>query len=123
MAIPGFQDVMLPMLEELAVGEGRQISALANRLADRLGLDGEQRAELQPSGKQTTFANRTHWAATYLVKAGILTRPRRGWVAVTDGGREGLRENPDRIDLAFLTRYPEIVEFRSTRRSSAENSI
>ena len=58
------------------------------------------------------FANRVAWAATHLAKAGLLERPGRGSVRITDRGREALRTNPARIDLAYLARYPEYEEFR-----------
>lgn len=70
-AIPDFQSLMLPVLEEAARGEVR-IGETIERLANRFALSAEQRAELLPSKRQTTFANRVHWAKSYLGKAGLI---------------------------------------------------
>jgi len=68
MAIPDFQTLMLPVLRIAAKGEVR-ISEAVEKLADEFGLSAEDRSHLLPSGKQTTFANRVHWAKSYLGKA------------------------------------------------------
>jgi restriction system protein len=60
---------MLPVLLAALDGEVR-IGDIVDRLAEKLGLMPEERAELLPSGKQTIFSNRAHWAKTYLGKAG-----------------------------------------------------
>ena len=45
---------------------------VVERLADQLDLTPDERAALLPSGKQTLFANRVHWAKAYLSKAGMI---------------------------------------------------
>jgi restriction system protein len=52
-------------------------------LADKLGLSQDERTELLPSGKQAVFANRVHWAKTYLIHAGLLEATRRAHFRVT----------------------------------------
>jgi restriction system protein len=58
--IPGFQDLMLPVL--LAVADGREVRTgdLVSVMADRFGLSREEREHLLPSGRQTLIGNRTH---------------------------------------------------------------
>jgi restriction endonuclease Mrr len=68
MSIPDYQSLMLPVLSASLDGEIR-IGDLVERLAEKLALTPEERAELLPSGKQTLFSNRVHWAKTYLSKA------------------------------------------------------
>jgi len=46
-AIPDFQTLMLPVLQEAGHGEVR-IGAVVERLADRFELTAEQRADLLP---------------------------------------------------------------------------
>ncbi len=115
MAIPDYQTLMLPVLRLASEGEIVTRNAVP-RLADEFGLSEEERSRLLPSGKQTVITNRVHWAVTYLVKAGLLHRPRRGVFALTDRGRQALSEKRERIDVAFLARYPEFQEFRARRR-------
>ena len=85
MSIPDYQSLMLPVLSASIEGEIR-IGDLVERLAEKLALTLEERAELLPSGKQTLFSNRVHWAKTYLSKAGLLESTRRGYFKITPRG-------------------------------------
>ncbi len=110
MAIPGYQDLMLPLLE---LGAQRALPAreAVDLMADRFKLTDEERESLLPSGKQTFIFNRTNWALTYLAKAGLISRPRRGWFEATDEGRRLLTSPPARIDVAYLQRFDAVRAF------------
>lgn len=110
MAIPDYQSLMLPVLEAGAQGEAR-IGDVVEALAEKLGLTDEERAELLPSGKQTTFANRVHWAKTYLGKAGLVALTRRAHFKTTDRGLAVLQKPPDRITINFLEDFPGFKDF------------
>ncbi|GJD41970.1 restriction endonuclease [Methylobacterium bullatum] len=114
MAIPDFQTLMLPVLREAAAGEVR-IGDVVERLTDSFHLNPEERSHLLPSGRQTTFANRVHWAKSYLGKAGLVELTRRAHFRITARGREVLAQPPDRIDVKYLTRFPEFQSFRSAQ--------
>lgn len=117
MAIPGFQDFMLPVIriaEELGPIHKSRYDDI---IADRLGLTTEDRSELLPSGGQTTYQNRIGWAVSYLTKALVLERPARATVQITDRGRSLLADAPERVDLAYLMRYPEFKKYRETYRT------
>ncbi|MCX7791087.1 MAG: restriction endonuclease, partial [Chloroflexaceae bacterium] len=81
-----------------------------------------ERAELLPSGVQPKFDNRVGWARTHLGKALLLESPKRGWFRITERGRAALAQNPPRIDMAFLSQYPEYQAFRSRGRAM-ENGV
>lgn len=112
MAIPDFQTLTLPVLRLVAQGEIR-IGEAVECLADEFNLSPEERAHLLPSGKQATFANRVHWAKTYLSKGGLVESTRRGHFRITDLGRQILTDPPPRIDLKYLARFPGVQSFRS----------
>ena len=118
MAIPNYQECMLPLLEVLADGKDYPLRAVATALADRFGLTDEERKEHLPSGQQTVIANRVAWAKTYLKKAGLVAQPSRGVVRLTDGGRAALAGKPAKIDNGFLRGYPSFADFLG--RTSAE---
>jgi restriction system protein len=61
---------MRPLLAFGADGQEKNINAAIDALAVEFQLTPEDRELLLPSGKQTIFANRVHWARTYLDKAG-----------------------------------------------------
>jgi restriction system protein len=118
MAIPDFQTVMLPLLRVAADGAEHSKRESVEALASEFGLTDEERHELLPSGRQATFDNRVAWAATYLKKAGLLESTRRAHFRITDRGRSVLSENPSRVDMKLLERFPEYLEFRSRRSSN-----
>jgi restriction system protein len=118
MAVPDYQSLMLPVLMISAAGEMR-IGDAVDRLAEQLNLTADERAQLLPSGKQTMFGNRVHWAKTYLTKAGLLESTRRGHFRVTERGQQVIAAHPPRIDNAFLNQFD---EFRQFARKSAEES-
>ncbi len=118
MSVPTYEAFMLPTLRGLADGQPRSTRATSDAAADLLGLSDDARDETIPSGL-LTYVSRAQWAQTYLVQAGLLTRPKRGIVILTDVGRTLLAEGPERVDSAFLRRYPSFVEFVSRKQTTA----
>ncbi len=118
MPVPDYQSLMIHVLSAAADGEVR-IGDVVEYLAGELGLTPEERVELLPSGKQTLFANRVHWAKTYLSKAGLIELTRRGYFRITHRGRQVMASRPPRIDNTFLNQF---AEFRQFKERSAQNS-
>jgi restriction system protein len=108
--IPDYQSLMLPVLRAADHGEVR-IGDVIERLAGVLGLGEAALSSLLPSGRQTVFANRVHWAKTYLAKAGLVEATRRGHFRLTPRGAEVLKAAPARIDTHFLGRFEEFRTF------------
>ena len=119
MAIPDYQTLMLPVLAASATGEVR-VGDMVERLAEQLNLSPGERTQLLPSGKQTLFGNRVHWAKTYLTKAGLLETTRRGHFRITERGQRVLAARPQRIDNEFLSQFPEFLRFKE---KSSENDL
>jgi len=117
--IPDYQSLMKPVLELAASGEVK-ISEAVTRLEQVFRLSEEEKSELLPSGKQTRFANRVHWARSYLKQAGLLRNTRRGHFEITDEGRRVLADNPERIDAKYLERYDAFLEFKSRSNTLEE---
>jgi restriction system protein len=115
MPVPDYQSLMLPSLQALADGSARSAAELREAVAEAVGVTDEELQEMLPSGKQTLFANRQGWAVTYMAKAGLVARPQRGVVVITDRGRSLLAEGLERIGNSTLERYPEYNEFKTTR--------
>lgn len=112
MPIPDFQTLMLPVLRLADAGEIKVADAVG-RIADEFTLTDQEREELLPSGRQAKIANRVHWSVTYLVKSGLVERPRRGYFAITPKGKSVLSSPPERIDIAFLSQFDGFDEFRT----------
>ena len=113
---------MLPLLEYYSDGKTHPIGDAVDLLGRQFALSEDELRELLPSGRQEKFRNRVAWAKTYLVKAGLLSSPKRGHFAITPAGQSTLREKPARIDVAFLRRYPSFVSFVETKNPSDATS-
>jgi restriction system protein len=119
MSIPDYQSLMLPVLVASAVGEVR-IGPVVDELANQLGLSPEERSELLPSGKQTVFSNRVHWAKSYLSKAQLVELTRRGYFRITPRGQSVLKSPPQKIDNKFLMQFEEFRQFRERAAATSE---
>lgn len=119
MAIPDYQSLMLPILTASSRGEVR-VASVVEEVASQLALSAEERAELLPSGKQTVFANRVHWAKTYLSQAHLVEITRRGHFRITDRGRSVLKSSPSRIDNKLLMQFEEFRLFKAKSNELSE---
>lgn len=121
MAVPDYETLMAPCLQVIADGELHAVRELRDDIAHRLQITLADREQKIPSGAPV-FDSRVHWAITYLVQAGLVRRPRRGVVQITDRGREVLQRHPERIDNSVLAQFPEFVEFKSRSRATSAGS-
>jgi restriction system protein len=112
---------MLPVLKQAEQGEVR-IGAVVESLSDAYALTSQQRAHLLPSGKQSTFANRVHWAKSYLGKAGLIEATKRGHFKATARGIELLENPPQKINVGFLNQYPEFKLFKGGQETNLNNA-
>jgi restriction system protein len=111
--VPKYETVMLPLLQLLDDGSARKFGELVPILEDDFKLTQSERDEMLPSGRITTFRSRMHWAATYLVHAGVLKRPQRGWLQLTPRGTDVLASSPQEISNEFLNQFAEFREWRA----------
>jgi restriction system protein len=97
MAIPDYQTVMLPLLGLVNERGEQSIRELTAALADHFALTDAERAEILASGKQHRFENPVNWAASDVVRAGMLERPARGRVRITKHGHDVLASGRNSI--------------------------
>ena len=76
MAVPGYQDFMLPLLRIAADGQEHKIADAMETLAREMEISEQDQELLLPSGTQTRFYNRVTWAVTnpatiYLTSASV----------------------------------------------------
>jgi restriction system protein len=116
--IPDYQTLMRPVLASLADGQVRRSREVIEAMADEFALTPEERAAKVPSG-QRRIDNRAGWALSYLSQAGLIERPGRGLVKISDEGRAALDKYPQRIDAKALEAYPSFLEFRDRKRAGS----
>lgn len=113
MAVPKFQEIMLPMLNLAADEKVWALVDAREELAKHFHLTMEEQEELLPSGRQSRFANRVAWAKVYLQRGGLLSSPERAHFQITKRGKDVLANPPEEISINFLSQYPEFQDFRN----------
>ncbi|WP_086464958.1 restriction endonuclease [Oceanibaculum nanhaiense] len=128
MAIPNFQELLMPVLKASADGEVH-IAEVENRIAADLHLSADDLAALLPSGKQGVFANRVRWAKSYLGKAKLIELTGRGLFRISERGLKVMENPPAALNVKFLKQYPEFLTFhqpaeeiRATHEPASEDT-
>lgn len=121
MAIPTYQEFMLPMLKVLNKRGETKYSQLVGLMGDWFNLSADERDEMLSSGRTTVLRTRVHWAKVYMKQAGLVHYPQRGYVAITSRGKQVLDSNLKSIDSSYLKQFPEFTEFLN-RSKSTQNS-
>jgi restriction system protein len=122
MPIPDFQEIMRPLLSYLADGKAHTLSELYDRICKDFKMTDAEINKRTNSGRQTIIRNRVGWARTYLHKANLITIPNRGEAEITERGLQALKEEPARIDVKYLKRYPEFLEFIKPKQRDSSSS-
>lgn len=117
MAIPDYQQIMLPLLKLTNDGREWSLREAVQAIGREFKLTPAELEERIPSQSMSTIYNRVGWARTYLAKATLLTRTRRGYFQIADAGRALLATNPASMNSKFLTQYPGFNEFRTLKRT------
>ncbi len=120
MALPDFQSLMLPTLEALDDGKEAGTAVIRERVAASEKIPSEELGELLPSGRQTKFSNRIAWALSHMLRAGLVTRIRRGVYLLTTEGEQLLDTDPNRVDLKVLRTYSAYIDWKKDARSGPE---
>lgn len=114
---------MLPVLKVMGGGSEMTTSQMRDAVAEHLGLSTEALSQRLPSGTQSAFDNRMGWARTYLMKAGLLERPRRATYVISQSGKDLLSNPPAAIDTEFLRSYEQFNNFISTTKNGKQDLI
>ena len=118
MPIPDYETMMLPILRYAKDGKEHGLREVVDYISDYFGLTEEERQKTLPSGTQTYVYNRVGWARTYMLKAGLLEKTKRGYFKIAELGIEALNKNPSKIDGEFLKQYPGFIEFQQMKKTT-----
>lgn len=111
MSVPEFQQFMTPILQYLnTVKTAVDINDMEKAMISDMKFTEEQANELIKSGRNTVIHSRCHWATYYLVRAGLINRPKRGFFQISDEGIK-VAKSGQTINTEFLKKYPSFVEF------------
>ena len=117
MAVPTFEEFMLPALEIMADGKTRKIRELVELVASAMNLTEDDRKDLVPSQVEPRYVNRINWAIYYIMRANLLKRPQRGYYMITDIGHSVLKNKPKLIDKEFLMQFDDFKKFQALSKT------
>ncbi|MFY9402654.1 MAG: restriction endonuclease [Candidatus Omnitrophota bacterium] len=117
MAIPKYEDIMLPLLKFIADGKEYTKSEAINAMKNEFSISDSEMLILLPSGRGRLFNNRVAWAKTYMKQAGLLEITQRGIFRITQRGKDILLKGPERIDKEYLEQFEEFQSFLNKSRN------
>ena len=114
--IPRQKEILVPFLRLLEDGREYSIHTVTDDLATQFRLSHSAQKERYVHSGELKFFNSIRFARLALAKGELVTSSRRGFVEITDKGRDWIRDNPEAtsIDRKILTDP-------STRKSAAES--
>jgi restriction system protein len=119
MAIPKYDEMMLPILRILADGAEHPQRELADAIAKHFKLTPEECAERLPKVRATYLRHRLGWAGFRLRRAGLADSPRTGTLRITDEGRKFLAANPSQLLRGDLSQFPAWTSFLKDMKKNA----
>lgn len=93
MALPKYHELQLPVLSMLSDGETRKAKEFLIPLSKQFNLSEEEMNQEYESGNGVVFYDRICWALSYLNMAGVVNKPKRGFYAINDEGKELLKDS------------------------------
>lgn len=123
MAIPAFQEIMLPFIEvfEKNKSDSLNMRDIIDQLWDYFKLDENEKKQLLPSWNDIIFDNRVRFARLYLMKAWLIESKERWFVSITNIWKDLLKNKPESINLKYLENYPQYVEFKNQLKKNQDN--
>jgi len=118
MAQPRFRDLFTDVLVVLSDGEIVHRREVFDQVSARLDLTPEERAETNQGGGNRT-RSRVTWAVQYLFEAAAVTRPKRGYVQITEFGKTLLVEEPNGVTLERLKLTEGLKDWSKRSRARA----
>ncbi|MBU0508827.1 restriction endonuclease [bacterium] len=116
MAIPAFEDYLTAFLNVLTDGTTRHRKDMVGGIADKLNLKPEQMRETTASGKYTKHETLVHWANIFLYKAGLIDRPKRGFIKINEKGTAFLKKHNGRVEKKALEQIPQYSDWLASMK-------
>lgn len=119
MPIPRFSDIFTEVLQTLEREPMLHRRELQDRVVALMDLTPDEKMRTMSRGGNVA-RSRVHWAQEFLCQAGAVDRPKRGYTAITDFGRELLRE-PLPVTIQRLRETEGLKEWK--RRSQEKAAL
>ena len=122
MTLPSWEKFMFPVLSNSK--EEIRVINLAEICAKHFNLTPEEKNTGYEKSSGLKYIHRTWWAVTFLRQAGLLEKPKRGYIKITKKGKEVLDSGIKEINEKYLHKFPEFINFlnRSKKKDETKKS-
>ena len=122
MTLPSWEKFMYPVLSNSK--EEIRVINLAEICAKHFNLTPEEKNIGYEKSSGLKYIHRTWWAVTFLRQAGLLEKPKRGYIKITKKGKEVLDSGIKEINEKYLHKFPEFINFlnRSKKKDETKKS-
>lgn len=122
MTLPSWEKFMYPVLSNSK--EEIRVINLAEICAKHFNLTPEEKNIGYEKSSGLKYIHRTWWAVTFLRQAGLLEKPKRGYIKITKKGKEVLDSGIKEINEKYLHKFPEFINFlnRSRKKDKTKKS-
>ncbi len=122
MELPKYHQTFVPVLETLGAVESLNSRELASRVRDNYYADLPQELlNKKTSSGANVLIDRILWGKSYLKMAKFLSYPKRGFVQITDKGKQILERG--NLSLHELQNDPDFVKHRESVKSKKEDDV
>lgn len=122
MELPKYHQTFIPVLETLKSVESLNSRELASRVRDNYYLDlTKELLEKKTSSGANVLLDRILWGKSYLKMAKFLSYPKRGFVQITDKGKQILERG--NLTLSELQSDPDFIKHRTSVQTKKENEV
>lgn len=119
MSIPTYEECMLPLMKIAEDGKEHLFKDAIDEISKQFNLTDSERQELLPSGSAFVINSRAGWARTYLTKAGLLLKTKRGYFQISDEGKKFLEKKTKYINSKMLQEFDSFNEFQAKEKSNS----
>ena len=120
MELPKYHQTFVPVLETLNLVESLNSRELASRVRDKYYSDlPKELLEKKTSSGANVLLDRILWGKSYLKMAKFLSYPKRGFVQITDKGKQILKRG--NLSLSELQSDPDFINHRASVQTKKED--
>ena len=119
MTIPKFSELFTDVLDVLTDGAPMRRKDVFVAVVARQNLTNIELAEKLKSGWNRA-EDRVHWATAYLYYAGAIQKPSRGFIQITDMGRQLFANNPHGVTLDVLLKTDGLIAWGQRSKAKQE---
>ncbi|MFA6593972.1 MAG: restriction endonuclease [Candidatus Buchananbacteria bacterium] len=121
MSIPNFEQIMSPMIKDIIDGENHSMNDIVDHLSEFFNLTEDEKNVRYPTSGAKIFQNRVRFARLYLMKAGLIESPIRGFIKLTSDGLMLFKKETPNINLDYLEKLPKFQEFQKMQKETQRN--